>query len=91
MIEDYFLLLSSGNRTPGSRSYCDLVDTRADSVCIHQHTLKPWHLKPARGSFQLMHDSSQNTLRIAYTSLSLVRFPDTSSRRIWEPNYLFTR
>jgi len=34
-------LLSSGNRTPGSRSYSDLVDTQADSVCIHQLVLKP--------------------------------------------------
>ena len=27
------VLLSSGNRTPGSRFYSDLLDT---SVCIHQ-------------------------------------------------------
>ena len=29
-------LLPSGNRTPGSRFYSDLLDTSADSVCIHQ-------------------------------------------------------
>ena len=28
------LLLSSGNRTPGSRSYSDLLDTLADSVAF---------------------------------------------------------
>ena len=27
---------TSGNRTPGSRFYSDLLDTLADSVCIHQ-------------------------------------------------------
>ena len=38
-----FVVVLSGNRTPGSRSYSDLVlvDTWADSVCIHQLVLKP--------------------------------------------------
>jgi len=33
-------LLTSGNRTPGSRFYSDLLDTLVDSVCIHQLVLK---------------------------------------------------
>ena len=33
-------LNSSGNRTPGSRSYSDLLDTLADSVCIPLLVLK---------------------------------------------------
>jgi len=36
-----FLLNSTGNHTPGSRSYFDLMDTWADSLCIHQLVLKP--------------------------------------------------
>ena len=32
--------LTSGNRIPGSRSYSDLLDTLADSVCIHQLVFK---------------------------------------------------
>ena len=36
-----FLTFSSGNCTSGSRSYSDLVDTWADSVCIHQLVPKP--------------------------------------------------
>ena len=32
---------SSGNRTPGSSLYSDLVHDRADSVCTHQLVLKP--------------------------------------------------
>jgi len=32
--------IASGNRTPGSRSYSDLLDTLADSVCIHLLVLK---------------------------------------------------
>jgi len=35
-----FLFLSSGNRTPGSRFYSDVLDTLADSVCIHQLVFK---------------------------------------------------
>ena len=35
-----FMLFTSGNRTPGSRFYSDLLDTLADSVCIHQLLLK---------------------------------------------------
>jgi len=35
------LPITMGNRTPGSRSYSDLMDTWADSVCIHQFILKP--------------------------------------------------
>ena len=31
-----FFFLSSGNHTPGSRSYSDRLDTLADSVCTHQ-------------------------------------------------------
>jgi len=31
---------TSGNRTPGSRFYSDLLDTLADFVCIHQLVLK---------------------------------------------------
>ena len=31
----FFQYLTSGNRTPGSRFYSDLLDTLADSVCIH--------------------------------------------------------
>ena len=34
----YFL--SSGNRTPGSRFYSELLDTLADSLCIQQLVLK---------------------------------------------------
>jgi len=30
----FVLDFSSGNRTPGSRSYSDLVDTGVDSLCI---------------------------------------------------------
>jgi len=32
--------IASGNRTPGSRFYSDLLDTLADSVCIHLLVLK---------------------------------------------------
>jgi len=28
-------VVMSGNCTPGSRSYCDLLDTWLDSVCIN--------------------------------------------------------
>ena len=61
--------LSSGNHTPagacpGSRSYSDLVDT---PVCIHQLVLKDCLYKAAAyGSFQLMHSSSQDALRIGH-------------------------
>ena len=34
------IIIASGNRTPGSRFYSDLLDTWADSVCIHQLVLK---------------------------------------------------
>jgi len=34
---NYFVYYSSGNRTPGSRFYSDLLDT---SVCMHQPALK---------------------------------------------------
>jgi len=69
--------ITNGNHTPGSWSYSDLVDTWADSVCIHQLLLNPWskavciirRQAAAYGSFQLMHSSSQDTLRIGYTSL----------------------
>jgi len=37
----FFILFKSGNRTPGSRFYSDLVDTWADSACIHQLVFKP--------------------------------------------------
>jgi len=53
----------------------DLVDTWTDSVCIHQLMLKPrskaaWVMQAAvYNSFQLVHSSSQDTLRIGYTSL----------------------
>ena len=33
-------MYTSSNRTPGSRFYSDLLDTLADSVCIHQLLLK---------------------------------------------------
>jgi len=39
--ETNFYYYSSGNCTPGSRSYSDLVDTWADSVCIYQLVLRP--------------------------------------------------
>ena len=35
-----FLYIYSGNRTPGSRFYSDLLDTLADFVCIHQLIFK---------------------------------------------------
>ena len=35
-----FLGYSSGNRTPGSRFYSDLLDTLTDFVCTHQLMLK---------------------------------------------------
>jgi len=35
-----FAYLSSGNRAPGSRFYSDILDTLADSVCIHRLVLK---------------------------------------------------
>jgi len=31
---------ATNNRTPGSRSYSDLLDTLADSVCIHLLVLR---------------------------------------------------
>ena len=31
-----YVLIMSGNRTPGSMFYSDLLDTLADSVCIQQ-------------------------------------------------------
>jgi len=37
---DFFLSLISGNRTPGSRSYADLVDTWADSTSSYQPLFK---------------------------------------------------
>jgi len=36
-----FLMLSSGNCISGSSSYSYLVDTWADSLCIHQLVPKP--------------------------------------------------
>jgi len=40
-IEDFkFTMVTSGNRTPGSRLYYELLDTLADFVCIHQLILK---------------------------------------------------
>ena len=59
-------LFSSGNCTPGSRSYSDLVDTWADSVCIHQLVLRPCPKSASMqyncrwltyGLFQLTHTS----------------------------------
>ena len=48
-----FLSLTSGNRTPGSRSYADLVDTWADSTSSYQPLFKrlPMYLAAAYGSF----------------------------------------
>jgi len=43
------LITTSGNCTPGSRSYSDLVDTCADYVCIHQLVLKPVQSLPVQG------------------------------------------
>jgi len=59
-ITNFFLNGTSGNRTPGSRSYSDLVDTWANSVCIHQLVLKLCSKSTSSGSFQLMHSSSQD-------------------------------
>ena len=44
-------------------SYSDLVDTWADSVCIHQLVLKMYVFKGClfNGSLQLMHSNSQDT------------------------------
>ena len=58
---------SSGNRTPGSRFYSDLLGT---SVCIHQHVLKRVQAlgcshncrRLTHGSFQLTHMSRDDTL-----------------------------
>jgi len=36
----FFYITTSGNHTPGSRFYSDLLDTSADFVCIHQLVLK---------------------------------------------------
>ena len=59
---DFFVCRTSGNRTPGSRFYSDLLDTLADSVCIQQLVLKhrsKWCSCNCRrlihGSFQLTH------------------------------------
>ena len=38
--EKLFCIVTSGNQTPGSRFYSDLLDTLADSVCIHHVVLK---------------------------------------------------
>jgi len=50
---------TSGNRTPGSRFYSDLLDTLVDFVCIHQLILKRRSKRKAArltcGSFQLTH------------------------------------
>ena len=66
LVENYILMFSSGNRTPGSRSYSDLLDT---SVCIPQLVLnrhschsKCWAYsyncrRLTYGSFQLTHIS----------------------------------
>jgi len=35
------VIITSGNHTPGSWSYSDLVDDWEDSVRIHQFILKP--------------------------------------------------
>ena len=70
-----FILVSSGNCAPGSRSYSDLADTWTDSVHIPQLVLKPCSKAAcimqvaAYGSFKLMHSSLQDTLRIRYTTL----------------------
>ena len=40
-MQESYPYCSSGNCTPGSRSYSDLVDTWADFVCIHQLVLRP--------------------------------------------------
>jgi len=59
----YYHILS----TPGSRSYSDILDAWADSVCIHWLILKPRSKAAciiqvaAYGSFQLMHSCSQDT------------------------------
>jgi len=39
-----FLAITSGNHTPGSRSYSDLLDTWADSVCTHQLVSRPYNV-----------------------------------------------
>ena len=53
------LFVSSGNHTPGSRSYSDLVDTWVDSACIHQlvlvQKLPVWCRWVAYNSFQTTH------------------------------------
>jgi len=65
----YILLyyITSGNRTPGSRSYPGLLDTLADSICIHQLVLKALGCSYncrwlAYDSFQLTHVSCDDTL-----------------------------
>ena len=50
---NYFYMYSSGNCTPGNRSYSDLLDTWADSVCIHQLILKPCLINGEANSFKM--------------------------------------
>ena len=57
-----FVVTTSGNRTPGSRFYSDLLDALADSVCIHQLVLK-------RRSKQLV--CSCNCRQLTYGSFQL--------------------
>ena len=66
-----FTIITSGNRTPGSRSYSDLVDTWEESVCIHQLLLEPCaksastmtHSNQCTVALRI-HRSSQYTLRM---------------------------
>jgi len=61
----HYLHYKSGNRTPGSRFYSDLLDTLADFVCIHQLMLVSFKalgcsyncMRLTCGSFQLTHMS----------------------------------
>jgi len=77
------LVTTSGNRTPGSRSYSDLVHTLADSVCIHQLILK---LCSKSASMQY------NFRRLTYGSFQLTRVTwwlccsiDGCSSEPWRP------
>ena len=58
---------TNGNQIPGGKSYSDLLDTWADSVCIHQLVLTP-HSKAACIMYGVP-INAQDTLRTDYTNL----------------------
>ena len=89
---EFLSIYTSGNRTPGSRSYSDLLDT---SVCIHQLVLKRRQSarlscscrQLAHGLFQLTHMSHDDHAVQLGTPRSSIQVTNLSSGGTWVWQY----